>query len=197
MTSCWRAIVAVAIAAVAAVAQDTAQLGRIRAHLHDELARVPNYTCLETVTRFRKDARSRVWRERVLGLLDIVRLEIVYADHREWYGSPGERRLTETNPSKYVGGGMMAKGAFAGTLNNIVSAGEMTYAGEEEVSGRPAVRYDFHLARSLGALVINVLGAQGTVGQEGSLWIDPRSLDLIRMEAQVAEIPPHLPLIAA
>ena len=35
----------------------------------------------------------------------------------------------------------------------------------------------------------------GTVGEQGSFWADPQSLDLIRLESQADEIPPYLPLV--
>jgi hypothetical protein len=43
-------------------------------------------------------------------------------------------------------------------------------------------------------LGISIPGAGGTVGEAGSFWADPRSLDLIRLEERANEIPPNLPL---
>jgi len=39
-----------------------------------------------------------------------------------------------------------------------------------------------------------VNGATGVVGQAGSIWVDPESLDLVRVESHAIEIPPDLPL---
>jgi hypothetical protein len=172
-----------------AAGQDSDGFARIHAHLREEVAHVPNYTCLETVSRFRKDPRSRVGADHVLAPLGTVRLEIVYADHKEWFGSPGAQKVGEQNPSRFVGGGMMSNGAFAGTLNNVLNAAEITYIGEETVDGRQGVRYDFQLPRALAPLTVTISGVQGTVGQKGSLWVDPESMDLIRMESRATEIP--------
>ena len=46
----------------------------------------------------------------------------------------------------------------------------------------------------LKPLTISMPGGSGTVGEEGSLWADPQSLDLIRLESHAVEIPPYLPL---
>src|SRR5215470_12224497 len=69
-------------------------LTRIKAHLREELSQIPNYTCLETIARFHKEPGRPAQGRGQLKPLDTVRLEIVYSDHREWYGSPGDRKLS-------------------------------------------------------------------------------------------------------
>ena len=80
------------------------------------------------------------------------------------------------------------------TLNNILEGASFMYRGEETLGGRMAVKYDFRLPRLLKGLRISIPGGAGTVGEEGSLWADPQSLDLIRLESRADEIPPYLPL---
>ena len=176
------------------LAPEVLLLARIKSHLHEELSHVPNSTCLETVSRFRRDSRSNLRSRGKLTALDTVRLEIVYSGTREWYGSPGARNLSEESPAAFTGSGMIGNGEFALTLNNILVAAIFTYRGEETIGGRTAVRYDFRLPRMLKPLTISMLGGSGTVGEEGSLWADPQSLDLIRLESHAVEIPPYLPL---
>jgi hypothetical protein len=79
--------------------------------------------------------------------LDTVRLEIVYADHREWYGSPGERNMSTDDPVKFIGSGMIGNGAFALDLNNIFEGANLTYRGQESLGGRMAVRYGFRVSQ--------------------------------------------------
>src|SRR6185295_11103634 len=150
-------------------------------HMREELSHIPNYTCLETISRFRKDDRgAHPQSQRQLKALDTVRLEIVYSNHQEWYGSPGGRNLSVDNPVAFIGGGMIGNGAFGSMLNDILARAVLTYRGEETLGGRTAVRYDFRLSRLLKALRISIPGGDGMVGEEGSLWADPQSLDLIR-----------------
>lgn len=176
------------------LAPEVLLLSRIKRHLRDELAHVPNYTCLETVSRFLDDPGSHPRAHGQLMPLDTVRLEIVYSDHREWYGSPGARNLSVNDPVAFIFAGMMGSGAFASILNNVIEGGIFTYRGQETLGDRKAVRYDFRLPRLLGALEISLQGGRGTVGEEGSLWVDPQSLDLVRLESRASEIPPYLPL---
>jgi hypothetical protein len=191
----WKIAGASFLLASAAAPQDLAPevllLSRIKRHLRDELAHVPNYTCLETISRFQNRAHTP------LMPLDTVRLEIVYTDRREWYGSPGARNLTVENPVAFIGAGMIGNGAFALMLNNLLEGGIFTYRGDESVSGRAAVKYDFRLPRLLKTLTISVPGGSGTAGEEGSLWADKESLDLIRVESRAVEIPPDLPVAEA
>jgi len=194
----YRTAAAILLTVCAATAQGLAPevllLSRIKRHLREELAHVPNYTCLETISRFRDDPKSPLQSRKGLARMDTVRLEVVFTAGHEWYGSPGARDLSVDNPVAFIGGGMIGTGAFAMGLENIIEGGIFTYRGEDTMNGRPAVRYDFRLPRLLQALQISVPGGAGMVGEEGSIWVDPQSLDLIRAESRAAEIPPYVPV---
>jgi hypothetical protein len=174
------------------VAPEVLLLSRIKRHLHGELARVPNYTCIETISRFYEDPKSPFRSHWLLAALDTVRLEIVFTGRREWYGSPGAQNLSAEHPLQFVGSGMVGDGAFGYTLNNLVEGARFTYRGQETLGGRKAVRFDFSLPRSLNFLTISMQGGVGAVGEEGSIWVDSQSLDLIRVESHATEIPPFL-----
>jgi hypothetical protein len=176
------------------VAPEVLLLARIKFHMRKELAHLPNYTCLETIARFHKEPGHPFRFEGQLKPLDTVRLEIVYSNGREWYGAPGDRNLSADNPAEFIGSGMIGNGTFAMDLNNIFEAATFTYRGEEAVGSRMAVRYDFRLSAMMKAFAISIQGGYGTVGQKGSLWADPQSLDLLRLESSADEIPPYLPV---
>lgn len=169
-----------------------ALLARIKSHMREELGHVTNYTCLETTARFHRgrDAHAKI------RPFDTVRLEVAYANHHEWYGSPGDRNLSQDNPVAFVGSGMIGNGFFEITLNNIFMGERATFTrrGEEALGGRTAYRYDFRLPRRFGEITVSLVGGVGTVGEQGSFWVNPQSLDLIRVEARADEIPPFLPL---
>lgn len=166
-------------------------LARIKAKIREELANQPNYTCLETVTRFHKTAGGDKLRP-----LDRVQLEIVYSDHKEWYGSPGDRNLNVAEPTTFTGSGLMGNGMFATTLNNVVGGGIFTYRGEDTADGRTVARYDFQYPREPKGLEISLPGGAGRVGLRGTLVADAKTLDLVRLEARADDIPAYLPLSA-
>ena len=162
--------------------------------MRDQVARLPNCTCLETVTRFHKEPGTAS----KLKPLDTVRLEVVYTNGREWYGSPGARNLSEGNPAAFIGAGMIANGIFGMTLHNLFAAdvATFTFQGEEVIDGRPAVKYDFRLPRMQLQMEISIPEGRGTVGEEGSFWADPATFDILKLASRVTEIPPGLPLTA-
>jgi hypothetical protein len=178
MRATWLAslLLLVCLAAAQDLPPDVLLLARIKSHVREELSRTPNYTCLETVSRFRNDSRFGPKQNITLKPLDTVRLEIVYTDHHEWYGFPGDRSLSTDRPAALVDVGMIGSGGFAGTLNSIVQGGVFTYRGDEDVDGRSAVRFDFTLSRWLKPMIVSIPGGTGTVGEKGSLWADRQTL---------------------
>lgn len=194
----WKLAAASLVLVCSATTQDVAPevllLARIKSHMREELSNLPNYTCLETITRFRNEPGQRSQSQRQLKPADTVRLEIVYSNHQEWYGSPGGRSLSATDPFGFVGSGMIGTGPFGLMLGNILAGATITHGGEEPLGDRTVVRYDFLLPRLLKGLAISVQGGSGTVGQKGSFWADARTLDLIRLESYADEIPPYLPV---
>jgi hypothetical protein len=187
-------LVLVCVGAAQDLAPEVLLLARIKSHMRAELSNLPGYTCIETITRFHRASGRRSQFQGQLKPVDTVRLEIVYSNHREWYGLPGGRNLSADNPFGFISSGMIGTGDFALDLNNIIEGAIFKYRGEEALGGRMAVKYDFYLPRLLKAFVISVAGGSGTVGQEGSFWADPHSLDLIRLESHANEIPPSLPV---
>jgi hypothetical protein len=186
------AVFSLASGSATAEVGDAMLLARIKAHMREELSHVTNYTCLETTARFHKEPGRRA----KIRPFDTVRLEVAYANHHEWYGSPYDRNLSQDNPVAFVGSGMIGNGFFEITLNNIfVGEGAIfIWRGEETLAGRTAYRYDFRLPRRFGEITVSLVGGIGTVGEQGSFWVNPQTLDLIRVEAQADEIPPYLPL---
>lgn len=165
------------------------RLARTKTHLKEELAKLPNYTCLETVARFHKNAGPRT----KFAAMDTVSLEIVSAGGKEWYGSPGDRSLSVDDPSRFTASGMIGNGLFSITLQNLFvnEAGLLKPRGAGTLDGRSAVRVDFRLPPIAQVFLSN--GA-GMVAEQGSFWTDPTSMDLLRLDAQAIEVPPFLPL---
>ena len=160
-------LVLACIAAAQDLSPELQLLVRIKSHMREEISHVPNYTCLETISRFHKEWGNQSKPPGKWKPLDTVRLEVVYSNHREWYGAPGDRNFTADDPVGFIGSGMIGTGAFAMLLDNVLGEAQVTYRGQEDLGGRTAVQYDFRLPD--GELEISIPGGFGTVGQEGSL----------------------------
>lgn len=165
-------------------------LARVKAHVRQELARLPDCSCLETVRREHKAAGGK------MRPLDTIRLEVLASGDRELFASPGDRRFTDKHPASFAGSGVIGDGYFALLLRDVVSEGRVSYdyRGEETVAGRKLARFDFRLSQAMSGYVIHMDDVTATVGMKGSFWADPKLFDILRLEMRADEIPPSLPI---
>jgi hypothetical protein len=163
-------------------------LARVKAHMREELARLPNCSCLETVRRDHQPAGGK------MRPLDTIRLEVLYSDHREMYASPGDRGFSDSQPVDFVASGTIGNGHFALYLSELVGDGRLSYEykGEELLHGRRLARYDYRVPEYQSGHTITLSGASGTVGVTGSFWADPATYDIVRIAMEAMEIPPQL-----
>ena len=72
---------------------DVSLLGKIRSKVAENLRRLPNYTCTQTIVRsLRRKPAAKLQR------LDTVRLEIAYVGGKELYGWPGSGASSTRRP---------------------------------------------------------------------------------------------------
>src|SRR5437016_13224680 len=107
-------------------------LSRVKRHVKEELARLPNISCLETVQREFQPAGGKP------RSLDTVRLEVLTNGKQELYAAPGERKFSEGHPIQYVGSGVIGDGYFGLLLKEVTADGTVSYEykGEEDLGGR-------------------------------------------------------------
>jgi hypothetical protein len=186
--------VLIIIAAGASVfAQGSNPLPRIRAQMVELLRGQPNYTCTETIERTRQAPATRSKVE------DTLRLEVALVDGKEMFAWPGSKQFEDRDLSDLISTGMFGNGNFAIYarilfLSNIAT---VEYRGESPLGGRPALRYDFQVARWIGGYRLSVNGHEETVAFHGSFYADPVTLDLRRVEVAAEDIPASLGVTAA
>jgi hypothetical protein len=180
------------MAPLAPIPAEVLLLSRIQRHVRQELAQLPDYTCLETVERARKPAGLKSQ----MKPYDTMRLEVLFTGHKEIYSSPGERQFKEDDPSTFSASGMMGNGMFATHLSSLFVGNQamFTYRGEEVLSGRKTAVYDFRIPVMMSGYTVHVAGGSGIVGTKGSFWADRESFDLLRLEIHADDIPPALPV---
>src|SRR5262245_38377668 len=83
-------------------------LSKIKRHLKQEIAGLPNYTCLETAQRQHRAAGQRG----VLRPMDVVRLEVLNTGQQEMYAAPGQTDFREDSPFAFSAQGLAASGLF-------------------------------------------------------------------------------------
>ncbi len=180
------------IASAQGLPPGTLLLARVKAHMREELARLPNCSCLETVRRNYQPAGGK------MRLLDTVRLEVLYSEHHELYASPGASGFSENQPMDFVGSGAIGNGQFAMFLSEVASEHGLSYEyqGEETLQGRRLAHYHYHVPANLSGHMISLPEGSGRVGGKGEFWADPATYDIVRLSLEAVEIPPELPVLA-
>ncbi len=178
-------------AAQSGLAPEVLLLARIKVHMEQNLTRLPNYTCVETVERSRRRAPARKFE-----LVDALRLEVAMIGRKELYSWYGENQFQERDLIDMVGGGAIGTGDFALHAYSVFlsSAPAYTYAGERMLDNRLTIRYDYRVPLLSSGYRIRVPPREARVGYRGSFWVDAQSLDLVRLEVIADEIPEELGL---
>jgi hypothetical protein len=169
-------------------AEDPAVLfQRIKAHISEHLAQLPNYTCHETINRISRVGSA--WRH-----LDTVDLEVAFAGQEELFSRPGTDRFGEESIEKIVAGGTISNNALGSHIDLILSRdwAEFKYAGAGKKDGRKTLRYDLRVPIEKSRFRVRHAGAEGMAGYEGSVWVDADTLDLVRVDFKVNRIPSHI-----
>lgn len=176
-----------------AVAEETPRevliLARVRAHMSHLLTRLPNYTCLQTIERTLRVPGKRVQ------LIDLVRLEVALVNGRELFAWPGSRKFDDGEITDMVKGGAIGNGNFALHAKSVfqTSIPRFTFAGERiREDGQKTLRWDFVVPQMLSGYTLKQGDQKAVVGYHGSFWIDPASLDLLRLEVYADDVPPSL-----
>jgi hypothetical protein len=171
---------------------DTLLLSRIKLKAAENLTRLPNYTCTQTIERALRGAHARKFES-----LDTLRLEVALVQGKELFSWPGAGRFEERGIGEIVGpGAAIGNGSFALHARAVFlsNAPRFTRVGETTLNGLRALRYDYHVPQLVSGYHIRVGPNEAFVEYRGSFWVDAATLDLIRLEVRVDKPPPTLAL---
>src|SRR5258707_15565042 len=123
------------------VPSDTDLLDRVRLKVRENLTRLPNYTCIETIERAQRRKSTDKF-----AISDTIRLEVAYVEGKELFGWPGAEKIEEPDIRKFVRGSI-GNGDFPIPPKNIFFTRSATIhlAGEAELEGKHALRFEFGL----------------------------------------------------
>jgi hypothetical protein len=154
--------------------------------------KLPDFICKEFMARSTQRGRS----EEIP--LDVVSAEIIYADAQESYRNvkindrPTDKSLQEI-------GGSWSTGEFASTLLELFhpdTNAQFRSGGASSISGFSAQVYDFQV-RSENSRWRLQAGSQTLVAAYGgSVWVDPTTARVLRIEMQAHSIPSDFPMDA-
>jgi hypothetical protein len=180
------------LAAAAVAGQpENGPLASIKARMAENLARIPNYTCTQSIERWHPGEDCPTCQ-----YLDRLRLEVAVFGGREHFAWPGAGSFEDRDIIELMGGGALFLSDFAGLATGIFvrDRADYVFGGETAIGGRRALRFAYKVAAKDSGFRVRIDQAEGVVGYSGSFWADGETLDLLRLEVQVTEIPAQLNL---
>ncbi len=152
---------------------------------------LPNYVCQELISRYQSETRPANWHA-----LDVVGTEVVYQDGKEDY-----RKVTLngrlTGKSIEDTGGSWSKGEFGTMLISLFwpsTATEFHYRKDSRIAGISTKEYDYTIAHATSDWIIGAGSQTYSPGYTGTVWIDPATARVMRIEKQARNFPSDFPL---
>ena len=154
--------------------------------------KLPNFICQEQMSRFSQQGRAPKVPQ------DMVSAEIIYEDGKESYRNvrinnrPTDKRLQDID-------GSWSTGEFATAqldLFDPASKAQFHSGRMSSASGISAQVYDFQIRSENSNWRLSVGSQTVTAAYTGSVWIDPNTARVLRIEMQARDIPSDFPIDA-
>lgn len=187
---CRAAFLLIAVSPLLAqTAAGTSEVIAMREHNAALLARLPAFTCVETIDRSVRRPRDKRFRP-----LEAMRLEVGYAGGEEVHLWPGAAKFESAKLVRRIRDGAISDGDFATHALNIFvrERALIEPAGEDAVLGVRARAFRFRIPGAEDGWTLSNRGFSRPVAAEGHLWADAKSLDLLRIGVSARDIPPVL-----
>jgi hypothetical protein len=205
-----RALLAVLLAMPLSAADEdpTDVLIRLRDQILDHAERVPNHTCVETVSRDRYEAAERstqtcdaiVARRRQesaqsrlrLSTTDRLRLDVALANDREIYSWAGAAKFEEGDLDELIPDGAIGTGPFAAMLLGVFEARnpKFIFEGQTMADVRRVFEYSFTVSKEQSHYSVKARKDWVVTGYTGSLLVDPETAELVGLSIRTEELPP-------
>ena len=152
---------------------------------------LPSYVCTELVTRSQSESTPANFQP-----IDVVSMEVLYTDGREDYrniqinGKKTVKKIEET-------GGAWSTGEFGTVLVDLFSpatGATFHYRRDSRAGGIMAKMYDFEVAREGSHWSIHATSQTYNPAYVGSVWIDPATSRVLRIEMDAKGFPGEFPL---
>ena len=153
--------------------------------------KLPNFICEEFMARYVRGSSASGWKP-----MDVVSSEIIYEDGQESYRNV---KLNDRPTNKNIQelSGSWSTGEFATTLNGLFhpsTATRFRFAEEANLAGRNTRIYDFEVARENSHWRVQSGSDTIVPAYQGSVWIDPESARVLRVEIQARDLPETFPM---
>ncbi len=152
---------------------------------------LPSYVCTEMVTRSQSESTPADFQP-----IDVVTMEVLYTDGREDYrniqinGKKTVKKIEET-------GGAWSTGEFGTVLVDLFSpatGATFHFRRDSRAGGIMAKMYDFEVTREGSHWSIHAQSQTYDPPYVGSVWIDPSTSRVLRIEMEAKGLPGEFPL---
>jgi hypothetical protein len=152
---------------------------------------LPSYVCNEMMARFQSETSPANFQP-----VDVVSAEVVYENGKEDYrnlainGKPVKKKIEET-------GGAWSTGEFGTVLIDLFSpatAADFHFRRDSRTNGVTAKLYEFDVARERSHWMIHAGSQTYNPAYSGSVWIDPKTSRVLRIEMQAKSMPENFPI---
>jgi len=150
---------------------------------------LPNYICEEVMSRYAQRGREEMPQ-------DVVTAEIIYEDGKETYRNVKINDRPTASSLEEIGGSS-STGEFASTLLALFHPDTDTQfhsGGASSIGGVNAQVYDYVVRRERSRWTLHVGDQTLIPAYEGSVWVDPKTARVLRIEMQARDIPPDFPM---
>ena len=153
--------------------------------------RLPNYVCKEYMARFASNARPVDWQA-----LDVVSANVVYEDGRESYRNVAVNGRA-TNKGMEALDGSWSTGEFASVLVDLFSPSTAAIFRLERTAAAAGMSvrvYGFDVRKPNSHWRVQAASQTIFPAYEGSVWIEPKSGRVLRIEIQARALPAEYPM---
>jgi hypothetical protein len=176
----------------ARVPSDTAPLiERARYAAFQFSQKLPNFICEEYMARYAQRRQEKV-------PIDIVSAEVVYNNGQETYRNiKVDDRPTNKDMMELAGS--RSTGEFASMLLDLFSPStdaQFKSAGTASISGMNAEVYDFQVKTENSHWMVEAESQSVHPAYQGSVWIDPATARVLRIEMEAKNLPSDFPMDA-
>jgi hypothetical protein len=164
-------------------------LARVKQHARATFEHIPDYACLETVSRFERPRNGESFRR-----IDTLHLEVASVGGQEVFAREGAARFGDKDLRAFILWGAISSGAFSTTPLNLFvrDVARITPLLQEEIIAGTTLGFLFEESAMTAGFVVESGRSKGQAGLRGTFWVDPQTLDLVRIEEQAVDLPPML-----
>ena len=166
-----------------------ALIERAREAAFEFSSKLPNFICEEVMARYRQRGRDET-------ALDVVSAEIIDDNSQESYRNVKINDRPTNTPLEEIGGSW-STGEFSSTLLSLFAPdtnAQFQSGGASPIAGSSAEVYDFQVRRENSRWTIHIDSQTLVPAYQGSVWIDPKTARVLRIEMQARDIPTDFPM---